>query len=472
VAFPAVQGTPAESSTNTAGTSHVVTLPTGIQAGELLLVFIDKGSTAATFNALAGWTELLDENLANGIAILYRWADGTEGASITLTSSASTRSARIAYRIAGAANPGTTPPTLGTVGTGTSTTPNPGNCNPGTAKDYLWFTLFGGAGEEADDDTWCNSPPSTYGNLLQKACGTAGTNLGGKIAVAYKQANAASDDAGTFSQDVSTAWRAYTVAVHPTIERRGRVSWAELETPNAPRRARVSWAEFEAPTAPRRARVSWAEFELPDAATPRRARVSWAELEVPNGPRRAQVSWAELETPNGPRRAQVSWAELETPNGPRRVRVSWAELEAPDAPRRARVSWVELEVPTAPRRAQVSWTELEVPTAPRRAQVSWAELETPDGPRRALISWTELEVPDYVARRARVSWVELETPDNPLRRALISWAELEVPAYYPLDADGMYVDTEWGPGGIVRLPSDTLSKYQRRIRRRWINRRR
>lgn len=111
----------------------------------------------------------------------------------------------------------------------------------------------------------------------------------------------------------------------------------------------------------------------------RRARVSWAEIETPNAPRRARVSWAELEAPNGPRRARLSWAELEVPTAPRRARVSWAEFEAPSlSTRRARVSFAELEVPTAPRRALLSWAEFETPNAPRRARVSWAEIEIPE----------------------------------------------------------------------------------------------
>ena len=217
MAFPNVE-TVAESSTNTAGTSHVVTLPSGIQAGDLLLVMFDKGSTSASVNALAGWAELLDEALANGIYLAYRWADGTEGASITLVTTASTRSANLAYRISGAMNPATQVPELSTVATGTSTGPNATTCTPtGGAKDYLWISFFGQAGEEADDDTWCNTAPTSFSNLLQKSCGTAGTNLGGLIASAEYKLNAASLDAAAFNVDVSAAWRAYTIAVHPGL---------------------------------------------------------------------------------------------------------------------------------------------------------------------------------------------------------------------------------------------------------------
>jgi len=215
VAFPVVETTN-ESSLATAGTSHIVSLPSGIVAGNLILVLLDKGSTSASFNALAGWTEIVDEALANGIAIWAREADGTEGATVTFTSTASTRSAHISYRISGAADLLTQQPQVGTVVTGTSVSPTAGATTPtGGAKDYLWITMFGTAGEEADDDTWVNSAPTNYGTLIQKACGTAGTNLGGMIGSAHRTANAASEDAGTFNKDVSSAWRAYTVAVHP-----------------------------------------------------------------------------------------------------------------------------------------------------------------------------------------------------------------------------------------------------------------
>lgn len=208
-----------ESSTNTAGTSHVVTLPTAT-AGQLLLIILDKGSTAATINSHASLTELLDENSGNGLYIAYRQMDGTEPASYTLTSSASTRSARIAYRISGAITPTVQAPQIGTTATGTSATPDPpSSASPGSTQDYLFIAFFGKAGEEADDDTWANTPPTNYtpSPPRQKSCGTAGTNLGGLIASAERQLTTGSaENPGTFGVDVSAAWRAQTIMISPS----------------------------------------------------------------------------------------------------------------------------------------------------------------------------------------------------------------------------------------------------------------
>lgn len=208
-----------ESATATASTSHVVTHPT-VVAGQLWLLILDKGSTAASVNAHADWTELLDENVANGLYIAYRWTTGSEGASTTLVTSASTRSAQMVYRITGAENPATTAPQIGTTATGTSTAPNPpASATPPSSKDYLFIAFAGMAGEEADDDTWGNTSPAngyTPSPPRQKACGIAGTNLGGLILSAEKALTTGSaDDPGTFGVDVSAAWRAQTITVHP-----------------------------------------------------------------------------------------------------------------------------------------------------------------------------------------------------------------------------------------------------------------
>lgn len=319
MAFPVVAEA-IEGSTNSAGTNHVITHPT-VVAGELWILILDKGSTSATVNAHALWTELLDEALANGLYIAYRWTDGTEGASSTIVTSASTRDAHITYRITGAENPATQAPQIGTTSAGTSATPDPpASAAPGATKDFLFITFYGAALEEADDDTWSDTPPTNFtpSPPRQKACGTAGTNLGGLIAAAERQLNTGvAQNPGTFAKDVSAAWRAQTIMVHPSsapAPRRLYASFAEAEVPTAPRRLRASWAEMEAPTAPRRLRASFAEFEIPDVpVTDRRLHTSFAEMEIPTAPRRLITSWSEMEVGSAPRRLLVSFGELEVP---------------------------------------------------------------------------------------------------------------------------------------------------------------
>lgn len=220
MAFPTIEGT-AETAVSTAGTSHAITLPTGIGYFDMVLIIMDIGSTSATLNALTGWSELLDENAANGLKIL-QWTGAGAATAPTFTSSASTRSASIAYRISGADLSIT--PQIGTTATGTSLTPDPPSVTPtgGISKDYLFIAFAGMAGEEADDDTWGNSSPTNYlpTTPLQKSCGTAGTNLGGLILAASRQLTTGSaEDPGTFNVDVSAAWRAQTIIVHPSLTR-------------------------------------------------------------------------------------------------------------------------------------------------------------------------------------------------------------------------------------------------------------
>ena len=216
MAFPVVAST-AESPVTSAGTSHAITLPGTIRDQDLLIIVFGKAQ-AVTLNALSGWTELVDTNSANAETILYHYCDGTETSPATFTSSGSTKSASVCYRITGAENPTTQVPELSTVATATSVNPNATTCTPtGGAKDYLWLTFFISAGEEADDDTWVSATPTSYTNTLQTTSGTAGvasTNC--STASAEQQLNASSQDAAAWTMAQSLAWRAWTLAIHPS----------------------------------------------------------------------------------------------------------------------------------------------------------------------------------------------------------------------------------------------------------------
>jgi hypothetical protein len=216
MAHPVIEGV-AESSLATAGTSHPVTLPASIAESDLVLILMDIGSTSATLNALTDWTESLDEAVANGLKII-RYTGAGVPSEPTFVTTASTRSAQFAYRISGADK--SIAPQIGTTATGTSATPNPPSVTPtgGVSKDYLSIPFYGAAGEELDDDTWSDTPPSGWSPTppRQKSCGTAGTNLGGLIAAAERAiTQGTAIDPGTFAKDVSAAWRAQHVLIHP-----------------------------------------------------------------------------------------------------------------------------------------------------------------------------------------------------------------------------------------------------------------
>lgn len=217
MASPAVVGTPAETAVGTASTSHVVNLPAGA-VGNLLVAVMSKGSAGTTpsVNALAGWTEVLDEAIVLGLFVAVRVCDGTEGATTTFTLSSATRGAWIVYEVSGHEDPATILPQVGTTATGSSTTPNPPSVAvTGGSKDILAIAFFGRAGEEADDDTWVTAAPTNYTNLLQKACGVAGTNLAGMVATAQRQVTTATEDPATFAC-ATGAWRAQTIVIHPS----------------------------------------------------------------------------------------------------------------------------------------------------------------------------------------------------------------------------------------------------------------
>jgi hypothetical protein len=379
-----------------------LTEPAGIAAGDLMIACIAIRSTVGFTNG--DWTKIQgqlsgDTDATNGIASGEMWyvVRGSSAPTLVFSRTAgNVGHGRIIAYEGGAASPldvsssNTLASASATATTGTITTAEAGELI--VAMTACGDNLSTSAFDAATDPTTASGATDTTtaptnGTWLERS--DDGTNTGADTGLAIADAIRATAGAtGTIQATVSASARHVMIAAAFKLEnsRRARVTWAEMEVPNAPRRARVTWAELEVPSAPRRAHVTWAEMEVPTA--PRRARVTWAELEVPNAPRRARVTWAELEVPNAPRRAHVTWAEMEVPDAP-----------APD--RRAHVTWAELEIPTAPRRAAVTWAEMEVPTAPRRAAVTWAELEVPNAPRRAWITWAELEVPDVGAEPPR-----------------------------------------------------------------------
>ncbi len=235
MASPVVEGT-TEGGLTSAGTNLAVTLPAGGSETDLYLVIIAKGSAAVTINALTDWSEVLDENVANGLAIIWYTGSGVPS-NPTFVQSSSSRSVWGAYRISGA-NKSITPQ-VGTTATGTSTTPDPPSVTvTGGPKDILAIACFAAAGELADNDTLVTTFPTNYTDgQIEKTGGTTGTNLAGLLGAAARQAAAASsENPGTFTQNASRAWRAQTIIVHPVVVTTtavAEISLGSISTPQA-----------------------------------------------------------------------------------------------------------------------------------------------------------------------------------------------------------------------------------------------
>lgn len=219
MAAPAIAGTPATTNDQTAGTTTAINLPTGITAGETLVILIADKTAIDNEGAIAGWTKLVDNIFATGSGgschAFYRKADGTEGATVNYTTTTSTRAAAVAFRVSGAADPTVTAPEAAEgAGQANSVAPNPPAVTPsGGAKDYLVVAFFSSSGGRIT-----SSVPASY-TALGTDGGNSGTATNVGIGSAYRQLTAATtEDPGTFAttgagtEEVSTA----TIALYPT----------------------------------------------------------------------------------------------------------------------------------------------------------------------------------------------------------------------------------------------------------------
>lgn len=215
MAFPVVETTNFTNGTS-AGTSVSVNLPSGIVAGNLL-VSIHRAAGVGAIGWPAGWVELVESSADASddvTAVAYKKADGTEGATITVTQG-SFKFANVCLRISGAADPTSQAPQINTAATGTSLTPDSTSLTPtGGAKDYLWIALAAWEGESAASPL---TQPSGYGTpILGNSGGAGAVTTNCRAVAATRTNNAASEDPGQWVFDpTADDWTAWTMAVHP-----------------------------------------------------------------------------------------------------------------------------------------------------------------------------------------------------------------------------------------------------------------
>jgi hypothetical protein len=148
------------------------------------------------------------------MSIGYRFADGTEGSTITLTvGSGANRAAWRFFRITGAK--AATAPLLGTAVPGDSYTPNPPSLTNGAgAEAGLWFAAAGV--DWHTGVTFVSYPTDFINGLKVQLLGGIGAGSSATLLTATKEDLTATLDPGVFTIGGDTEqWTAQTVLVRP-----------------------------------------------------------------------------------------------------------------------------------------------------------------------------------------------------------------------------------------------------------------
>ena len=186
---------------NEESSSPAYNLPSGIEAGDLLLVVV--GTCCGNAVSISGWSEIFSVSgdsagtSARGVHGFYKIADGSEGSTVTASVSGGNGSNSQAWRISGAQV------ISGTATTSDGTTPDPPSHTPSWGDATLWIAVMNG--RSTDISAW----PSGYDDDQLEV--SRSPNVW--AASGALSAKASSQDPGTFTQDSDDNWAAATIAV-------------------------------------------------------------------------------------------------------------------------------------------------------------------------------------------------------------------------------------------------------------------
>lgn len=217
MAFPQTSA-PAESSFSSASTTHNVSMPATVNAGDLLLVnmCLEASSSAPNVTTPSGWTQLWHTSSV-GTSVITRYAgyakaaDGGEGGgTVNFATNVACTAAAQCYRVtnwygslAGVET--------GTLDSGGGTTPDPPSLTASWgSEDNLWFALSGAA----DDDQNYTSAPANYTGLVS-TLGGGGTNASCEVGSARRELASATENPGTFTLQSTESWATQTIVVRP-----------------------------------------------------------------------------------------------------------------------------------------------------------------------------------------------------------------------------------------------------------------
>lgn len=205
--FPVVQ-TVGYSVEASAVTTHDVTVPSGITAGDELLLLIAFGGVVTADPTVSGWTKVAGVPATNMVYAYRKVASGGES-NFTYTTTTSVTSANRCLRISDAA---TTAPEAD-INSGNASHPNSPNLDPAGwgAEDTLWLSWVNWADAT---DSLSAYPTSYSGNQFTSYPWVSG--LG--VALSTRNLNASAENPGAYTlTGAADSWESLTIAVRPAV---------------------------------------------------------------------------------------------------------------------------------------------------------------------------------------------------------------------------------------------------------------
>lgn len=173
--------------------THNVTMPSGIQAGDFLVAFVRRASASAGQASVDGWTRhegtIFDGRSNPHDWVFSRVADGNEGATQTLTLSSARRIVAVVYRLSGV-----DPDKFAIAWGGDQSNDPPNVTAPWGSANNLFLA---GVATSASNQTF-TGPPANYSNQQVAANPSNSESTRCVFVTAQRALTAASDNPGTF----------------------------------------------------------------------------------------------------------------------------------------------------------------------------------------------------------------------------------------------------------------------------------
>lgn len=204
--FPSIVST-AVTDNVAAASPQSASLPAGIVAGDVLLLYLASTLAFTSLTLPAGWVKLLDDLSTDGQSIWWKPADGTEGSTVAVayTAAGSRPLSGVCARISGA-DSSATPSIASTRFTGTPTWDPPSNTPSWGALDTRWFAAC------QQSSRTVSAAPTGYSSVANGG----GTSAADIINVYSRTNNTATEDPSAFTLSANAAGMCSTIGVKPS----------------------------------------------------------------------------------------------------------------------------------------------------------------------------------------------------------------------------------------------------------------